>query len=629
MLKELVEKATKLQQNGKLPPAGYTVYSNPIKWIIHIDPSKDSLHIEEYQGENRPRAASSNRTGNNTSIAYPFADESGYVSGNSLIKGGGKDKKSDQKHLTYLQLLNNMAQSQHFNNPLLQEAIREIITKLEDGSISKALSEKGVYNKDWITFVYRKGELLDKYLHEISQTKAFWAETAYSSICSEEKYPCCICGNDSKIVKNMPIKLNLKGSRRQLASFNRNSFVSFRFTKDDALLGICPICAENSAQALNYLLENSSYTIYEDKTSSGEIKNDSIRNQVAVFWLKEETDITLEAKQYNIMDILQAPLNIKSELKVDTTKALVRNLLASPWTGQISSLSINENTFYLCILSPNTGRVIIRDWIQVAAGRVKENLHCYFNALSLFDPFGKESRPFTIQQLLEPLKDTDTNMTRALIRSAYLGEKPPLSLFQSAIRRLRIAGSSKEGYKVKRKQVTNETENKSIKLSEYEIWHRICALIKFYLVFGKEELENMEYESIKRNTTAYQCGRLLAVLEQIQKRAATSRLSTTIVERYYGSASTSPLTVLPILLNMATKAHMPKIRKNNRGYTELEKLLEEITTRIDETGGFPGTLLLKDQGEFALGFYCQRAKFYTDKVDNSNNTKEVNNNDAL
>jgi CRISPR-associated protein Csd1 len=60
---------------------------------------------------------------------------------------------------------------------------------------------------------------------------------------------------------------------------------------------------------------------------------------------------------------------------------------------------------------------------------------------------------------------------------------------------------------------------------------------------------------------------------------------------------------------MATKAHMPKIRKNNRGYVELETLLEDLIKRIDESGGFSKTLLLTQQGEFALGFYHQRAEF--------------------
>jgi hypothetical protein len=45
------------------------------------------------------------------------------------------------------------------------------------------------------------------------------------------------------------------------------------------------------------------------------------------------------------------------------------------------------------------------------------------------------------------------------------------------------------------------------------------------------------------------------------------------------------------------------------GYQELEQSLEEVLASIDDTGGFPPTLTLYQQGEFALGFYHQRADF--------------------
>ena len=124
-------------------------------------------------------------------------------------------------------------------------------------------------------------------------------------------------------------------------------------------------------------------------------------------------------------------------------------------------------------------------------------------------------------------------------------------------------------------------------------------------------------ESLKRDRqdSAYQAGRLFAVLEEIQKRAAGNTLSSTLVDRYYGSASTSPVTVFPLLISMATKAHMPKIRKNYFNvHRELEALLEEIMSVIDELGGFPQTLTVSQQGEFALGFYHQRASFAAKKA---------------
>ena len=210
----------------------------------------------------------------------------------------------------------------------------------------------------------------------------------------------------------------------------------------------------------------------------------------------------------------------------------------------------------------------------------------------------RKRRPYTILQLLEQLGDVDPNMTKALVRSAYLGQRPPFSLLQSAVRRIRISGARDGGIGANTKQ----SEGKRSGPKPLEVWHRLCTIIKFYLTFGKEDAQLMEQLNIERNNSAYQVGRLLAVLEEIQRRAAKGKLTSTLVDRYYGSASVAPLAVFPLLISMATKAHMPKIRKDNRGYAGLEELLEDVMHRIDEAGGFPRTLSLLQQGRICSWF---------------------------
>lgn len=104
---------------------------------------------------------------------------------------------------------------------------------------------------------------------------------------------------------------------------------------------------------------------------------------------------------------------------------------------------------------------------------------------------------------------------------------------------------------------------------------------------------------------AYLCGRLLAVLEAIQLRALGNP-KTTIVDRFYGSASSAPASVFGTLLHGA-QAHLSKLRKDERShgaYRALEQRLEEI---LEPLRAFPATLTLQEQGLFALGFYHQRA----------------------
>lgn len=104
---------------------------------------------------------------------------------------------------------------------------------------------------------------------------------------------------------------------------------------------------------------------------------------------------------------------------------------------------------------------------------------------------------------------------------------------------------------------------------------------------------------------AYICGRLLAVFEQAQW-GALGDVGASVVDRYYSTASTSPGLVLPRLFRSATQ-HIGKLEKDKPGMAEnIKKELEELCGSLKE---IPHTLSLEQQGEFALGFYHQRAEF--------------------
>ena len=102
---------------------------------------------------------------------------------------------------------------------------------------------------------------------------------------------------------------------------------------------------------------------------------------------------------------------------------------------------------------------------------------------------------------------------------------------------------------------------------------------------------------------AYHCGRLLAVLENAQ-RAAMPGLKTTTVDRFYGAASTAPVSVFGRLLGGA-QAHLSKLERDRPGaWRRLEQQIEDVIAGLE---GFPATLTLSEQGLFAMGFYHQRA----------------------
>ena len=103
---------------------------------------------------------------------------------------------------------------------------------------------------------------------------------------------------------------------------------------------------------------------------------------------------------------------------------------------------------------------------------------------------------------------------------------------------------------------------------------------------------------------AYLCGRLLAVLDAIQRRAISA--NATVVDKFYGSASSAPASVFGNLLDNAQN-HLAKLRKSpsSRGASiALDARLMEVMEGIE---AFPRTLTMPQQAMFALGLYHQRA----------------------
>lgn len=126
-----------------------------------------------------------------------------------------------------------------------------------------------------------------------------------------------------------------------------------------------------------------------------------------------------------------------------------------------------------------------------------------------------------------------------------------------------------------------------------------------------------QIETGDKNPAAYHWGRLLAVLEAIQRKALEkpgNPLNSTLVDRNYGAASTAPGTVFGRLFSGA-QDHLKKIRIVSRGTAEaFQKQIEGIVSGhlVPEDGdplqGLQRRFTVQEQALFALGYYHQRAK---------------------
>jgi CRISPR-associated protein Csd1 len=103
---------------------------------------------------------------------------------------------------------------------------------------------------------------------------------------------------------------------------------------------------------------------------------------------------------------------------------------------------------------------------------------------------------------------------------------------------------------------------------------------------------------------AYQCGRLMAVLGQLQLEDKPD-VKAGVVQRYYAAASTTPALVFGRLIRGA-QFHLHKLAGEKQWLAaRYERRMSEICGRIGTS--MPAILNLEDQSLFALGYYQQLA----------------------
>ena len=102
--------------------------------------------------------------------------------------------------------------------------------------------------------------------------------------------------------------------------------------------------------------------------------------------------------------------------------------------------------------------------------------------------------------------------------------------------------------------------------------------------------------------SGYLLGRLFALYEQVQTAALGRDVNATIKDKFYGSASSQPRKIFP-LLDRGSAPHLSKIGKQRPGQNiNLEKLIGAITQMMmPDDDPYPASLADKSQALFALG----------------------------
>ena len=392
-----------------------------------------------------------------------------------------------------------------------------------------------------------------------------------------EKDICLVSGEKDEIAELHNSIKGVYGAQRSganIVSFNLESFRSFNKKQGkNSPVGESSMFAYTTA--LNTLLnrQSSQHLLIGDAST--------------VFWSEKRTHFESDFAAF-----FEEPDKDNPEAGIRK----IRNLFEAPLTGGYLD-DDSDTKFYVLGLAPNAARIAVRFWevgtVSDFAGKIRQ----HFEDLSIVKP-SSEPPYYSIWRLLVniAIQDKSENIPPSIagdfMRSILDGTPYPATLLQAVLRRIH-----------------SDTENRVKPVR--------AALIKAYLnryLRAHPDQNEKEVEmglDTEQPSIGYQLGRLFAVLEKIQEEASPG-LNTTIRERYYGAASSSPVTVFGTLMRLKNH-HLAKIDNKGR-VVNLERLIGEIVGHI---GDFPSYLNLHEQGRFALGYYHQRQDLFT-KKDNDN-----------
>ena len=326
------------------------------------------------------------------------------------------------------------------------------------------------------------------------------------------------------------------------------------------------------------------------------IRNHSrkLANTLVVHWFK---------KQVNPQDDPLEWLNgFESQEQTEAAaQGAARRLLEAIRKGERADLS--DNHYYALTLSGAAGRVMVRDWMEGAFENLVSNIEAWFADLAIVarDGNGQAYDPKFMAvcgALVRELKDLPAPTAATLWKVAVRRLAIPQPLMAQALARFRIDIVDKD---------------------QPPFNHARMGLIKAYFVRlnpgGNTTMT--AYLNTEHPEPAYHCGRLLAILSNLQ-RAALGDVGAGVVQRFYAAASQTPGLIIGRLISNA-RNHLGKL--DGRLAHWYENQIANVMGRLGD--GAPRILDLNGQGLFALGYYQQLAALREGKTTNKTEQGET------
>lgn len=410
-----------------------------------------------------------------------------------------------------------------------------------------------------------------------------------------DKAMCLVTGAIAPVRRLHPPIKGVEGAQSSgasLVSFNLEAFRSYGKEQGDNA-PISETAAFRYGAALNRMLDRGSRHCIQR----------SIGDTTVVFWADASCvgEPAARAAEQVYAEIFDSPSTVSKDDDAQEA-AKVRDKLQDFAKGrpvkEIDRRLESGTSFYILGLAPNAARLSVRFWLEDDFELIAHRLALHAQDLAIKPKPRGWVWPPSIQRLLvkttalkEKFDGIPDQLAGEVTRSVLTGQAYPRTLLATAVMRLRAGDDPGSG------------------------WHPavIKACINRALRFRFPNTGDAEYQLRRKKDlpvalepnkkdTAYQLGRLFAVLESAQY-AALGRMNASIGDRYYASASTTPARVFGPLLR-GLKHHVSDAKKRGRGGW-IEPKVGEIMLMLP--ADLPKTLRLEDQGRFAVGYYHQRA----------------------
>ncbi len=365
-----------------------------------------------------------------------------------------------------------------------------------------------------------------------------------------------------------------------LISFDKDAFCSYSFKKS-----LNAAMSEESASAyrsaMNQILSEQSYRLASIKVG---------------YWFDRPVPVEDDGFALLMKGSNHDESTGKATEETQKRDALgdARKLLHSLRSGDYPDPdSLKRNRYYAMTVSGNGGRVMVRDWMTGSFEEMLENVLAWFDDLSIIHRSGDGLAPApkfmaVLGSLVRDLKDVPSPLATSLWKAALHRDPIPRAALSLALDRFRI-------------QLIKEEPPR----------HSQVGLMKAYHLRKRSPLNQTEgdismtaYLNEEHSNAAYHCGRLMAILADLQY-AALGDVGAGIVQRYYAAASSTPALVLGRLVSLS-QHHLGKLHKEKAGLAVfLDQKIAEIYSKIEND--IPKTLTLEEQSLFALGYYQQKA----------------------